>query len=555
MQGALAEAIAAFQRGDLVTARALAEEELKASHSPQFQHLLGLIFCRQGDPQTGAKWLMEALGAEPSNDAYRVMAIRALLDAGRPSEAMAEARRPGGSTGADMALWHARAEAAEAIGDSASATEAWQVLCSVRANDAQVWRNLARNLLRLRRFDDSERGYLRAMDLAPGDAAIILELGSLYERSNQFAKLDTLLDRSLRSGITREQLPELWAHRLLRQSQPTDAHTLLRQSTDRGDPVRWWRVRSRVADAAGFPAEAFEAASAMNRATPDFDNLRSRGAAYRREIREIAAAVTPEWAAAIPRLEDRSDRRLAFLVGFPRSGTTLLDTFLMGHPDIAVIEEQGLLVSSAEALGPISGLPRCSPDQLRGALRLYDRRLADEIGHGFSGVTVDKAPLNMLLAPLMHALFGDPPIIFAQRHPCDAVLSGFMQSFVANIGMASFLDIADAADFYDAAMTLWTACRNALPLRVHTVVYEDVLDDPEGALRPAVDFLGLDWDGCLLDHQSTASKRELILNPSFDQVIKPLSKEPAGRWRRYEIQLETVLPVLLPWAERLGYPV
>jgi hypothetical protein len=161
--------------------------------------------------------------------------------------------------------------------------------------------------------------------------------------------------------------------------------------------------------------------------------------------------------------------------------------------------------------------------------------------------------MNMLRLAVLHALFPHAKVIFAQRHPCDVVLSGFMQSFRLNHAMASFLDLADAADLYDAAMTMWTRSRDAIPQAVHTVVYERLTADPEAELKPAVEFLGLDWRDGILDHQATAEKRGLITTASYDQVVKPLSRTPSGRWRRYRKQMETVLPILLPWAERLGY--
>ena len=93
----------------------------------------------------------------------------------------------------------------------------------------------------------------------------------------------------------------------------------------------------------------------------------------------------------------------------------------------------------------------------------------------------------------------------------------------------------------------------ALPLTIHTLVYEDLVSDPEAALKPLIDFLGLEWRAELLDHRATAKSRGAIITPSYDQVVQPLNKAPSGRWRRYEEQLAPVLPVLLPWAERLGY--
>jgi hypothetical protein len=133
------------------------------------------------------------------------------------------------------------------------------------------------------------------------------------------------------------------------------------------------------------------------------------------------------------------------------------------------------------------------------------------------------------------------------------VLSCFMQGFALNDSMACFLDLTMAAEYYDAAMRLWTRSREVLPLRVHTLVYEELIADPEAALRPLIGFLGLEWRGELLDHRATAHARSGIGTPSYNQVTQPLTRAPSGRWNRYEKQLEPVLPILLPWAERLGY--
>jgi hypothetical protein len=86
------------------------------------------------------------------------------------------------------------------------------------------------------------------------------------------------------------------------------------------------------------------------------------------------------------------------------------------------------------------------------------------------------------------------------------------------------------------------------------VIYEALIDDPEASLRPLTEFLDLEWRDGLLDHRATARARGAISTPSFDQVVQPLNSKASGRWRRYREQLEPVLPILLPWAERLGYP-
>ena len=128
-----------------------------------------------------------------------------------------------------------------------------------------------------------------------------------------------------------------------------------------------------------------------------------------------------------------------------------------------------------------------------------------------------------------------------------------MQAFVLTDAMASFLDLTNSADLYDAAMRVFTQASAQLRLPLHWLVYEELVTDPSGVLKPLISFLGLDWRPELLDHRATAARRRAIKTPSYDSVGQPLSKGASGRWRRYEAQLAPVLPVLMPWAERLGY--
>jgi hypothetical protein len=223
----------------------------------------------------------------------------------------------------------------------------------------------------------------------------------------------------------------------------------------------------------------------------------------------------------------------------------------MGHPNVTVVEEFPMLGAAQSIAGDIP--LRVSNERLGRARQAYFDELDRHIDGEFSGLVVDKLPLNMIGLPIIQALFPDAPVIFAQRHPCDCVLSAFMQGFALNDAMACFLTIEGSADLYDAAMDTFSASREMLGTTVHTVVYEELIEDPEAALRPVVEFLGLDWHADLLNHQVTAVRRGAISTPSYDQVVRPLTKAPSGRWRRYEEQLAPVLPVLLPWAKRLGY--
>lgn len=643
----LAETLAAFQRGEIDRARELAERQLERTpDSPHLQHLLGLIECRSGNLDSGVERLRSAVQAQPDNAAFRIMLVRALIDSGRPKDALAEVRAPG-SDNTDLPLWHARAEAADAARDWAASAEAWAVIAKARPSEWRAWSNSGNALAALERWAEAAQALRRAVGLNPREAAIsrnlatalaragfleesatefrrlvevephdselrlafarvladlgrdqesfaqfdeaarltigtgdghgaglveialgrddgktvsdaqveaVREIALLLERTNRMDALVKLLDEAEGRGLERERLGYPAAAVALRAGDTDEARRLLLLESPGRDPVRWHRLMTRIADTQGDSATAFAEAQSMNRAVTDHDGWRARGAEYRRRLRTLESELTEEWAAQLTPLAPGSRRSPAFLVGFPRSGTTLLDTFLMGHPDTRVVEEVHMLGAAETEMGSVAGIPHRPQAQLERARHAYFAELDRHVERGPSGLIVDKMPLNMLVLPMIHALFPDAKVIFAQRHPCDCVLSGFMQGFVLNDAMASFLDISDAADLYDAAMSLWSRSRDLLDQSVHSLVYEELIDDPERALRPLIDFLGLDWRPELLDHRATARERGAIITPSYDQVVQPLSKAPSGRWRRFEKQLAPVLPILLPWAERLGYP-
>lgn len=593
-QADMREAVEAFQRGDLDRARGLAEQQ--ADPSPQWRHLLGLIHCRLGDPAAGVDHLRAAAEAEPGNAAYSVMLARALVDAGRADEVVRMPEPPASGTPAAVAMWQARAEAADAAGRADVAAQAWERVAAAAPGDWRALGNLANALkaqqrwaeaadalakaarlnpgeLAIRddavaalvqaggqhqallRFDEAEAAFRRAHELAPSDPAVVHRLGAALERTNRLEELAALLDDAAGQGVPEQRLAYLHAALARRQGRLEEARDFLFQADPADDPVAWNALKTKVEDSLGNSGDAFASATAMNRAAversvaADPERWEQRTAAYREEQRQLARLVTPEWGAAVPVLADPVRQRVAFLVGFPRSGTTLIDTFLLGHPEVAVLEEKQVLAAAAGVTGPIASLPEVSIATLQRARGAYLDRLAGHVGAGFVGLAIDKFPLDMASAPLIHAIFPDAPILFAQRHPCDVVLSGFLQPF----GMVNFSDIHAAADYYDAMMRVWTASLDALPLKVHTIVYEDLVQDPEAVLRPAIAFLGLQWDDRILDHRRTARERGTIVTPSYDQVTEAVSIKPSGRWKRYRDQLDPVLPILLPWAEKLGY--
>jgi hypothetical protein len=312
----------------------------------------------------------------------------------------------------------------------------------------------------------------------------------------------------------------------------------------------------RICDRTGRHGEAFAAFAEMNRAAAACVPGAGRMAAdYRAHIDQLARTTTPAWyggwAAAASALKRPPP---FFLFGFPRSGTTLIDTMLAGHPHVAVLEERPILHAAAERLGGgIERLASMGGDEAAALRAAYFEALDKEAPGAADKLVIDKLPLGILETALVHRIFPDARIVFAERHPCDVVLSGFMTRFDPKGGMANFLDLEDLAKLYDRVMGYWRQCRQVFPLEVHTIRYERLIGDPAAELRPLADFLGLAWDPRLLDHRASAKARAYIGTPSYAQVAEPLYTDARGRWERYRAQLAPVLPVLAPWCEAMGY--
>ena len=247
----------------------------------------------------------------------------------------------------------------------------------------------------------------------------------------------------------------------------------------------------------------------------------------------------------------------AFLVGFPRSGTTLLEQVLAAHPGVVALEEQENL---ADAVGPLLLAPDAlerwatlPPAELASYRAAYWKRAQAGLVRPQGGrLLVDKLPLNLALLPLIHRLFPDAPIILALRDPRDVMLSCYRNRFAMNPAMFQFLSLDTAAGYYDAVMRLADASRERLPLAVHEVRYEDVVNDLRATAGRLVEFLGLPWNDDLMNPSETARRRQ-IRTPSASQVVRPIYRTSIGQWRNFEPQLTPILPRLEHWVRRYDY--
>jgi tetratricopeptide (TPR) repeat protein len=246
-----------------------------------------------------------------------------------------------------------------------------------------------------------------------------------------------------------------------------------------------------------------------------------------------------------------------FLLGFPRSGTTLLEQVLAAHPKVATLEEAPLLAAAYDAFlsdaDACSALLRADATEANAWAAQYwrevRRRGVDVTGRVF----IDKQPAGTLDLPVIARLFPQAKILFALRDPRDVVLSCFRQAFQLNAMTYAFTDLAETAACYDACMTLAEQARVRLPLAWRDVRHEALVEDFDGELADIVAFLGLQPDPAMADFAQAAQSRT-IRTPSAPQVRAGLTRRGLARWAAYREALAPVMPVLAPWVERFGYP-
>lgn len=256
-------------------------------------------------------------------------------------------------------------------------------------------------------------------------------------------------------------------------------------------------------------------------------------------------------------MQGDTGRDLCFLLGFPRSGTTLLDTFLNAHPDIDSIEEHPTLERVIEDLRQAgrpytASLPQLAADEVFRLRAMYRQELTRYQSRP-SKLVLDKLPLRSINAGLITRLFPEARILFALRHPCDVVLSNFMQQYAENEAFIHFDTLADSAAMYDRVFSLWRDIESTLSPDLLYTRYEDLVREPQLELQRVCTFLGVTPTAGMLDLKERLNTRDRIRTNSYQQVAEPVYQRSVNRWKNYSEQLQPVLPLLQPYIEGFGY--
>ena len=250
-----------------------------------------------------------------------------------------------------------------------------------------------------------------------------------------------------------------------------------------------------------------------------------------------------------------------FLVGFPRSGTTLTEQILGAHKNITTADELPVLHQIATNIGQIIGhdcditscMNRLDESAIITLKQYYWKQMTAALGDKIlNGHFIDKMPLNIIHLGLIERIFPDARIIVALRDPRDVCLSCFMQLFHINESMVQFLDLSSTTKYYTTVMGFWLEYKEKSKLDWIESRYEDIVSDLEQSTSRLCDFLQLEKNNAADKFYQQAADR-VISTPSYQDVTKPVYQRAVGRWQHYVRHLEPYFSELDPFIQAFGY--
>ena len=462
---------------------------------------------------------------------------------------------------------------------------------------AEAHNNIGALNHKLQKFDEAEASFKKAMELKPGFSQACNNLGVTQQELGRFDKAEACYLKAIEENPTFEEAYINLCDLLEKMNRNGELLSLARS-----EPIRFFRRRADIFyyealiefrkenyDISRKLMERFNIEDLERKRQPSaiklqgdiyhhYKNYRAAFDSYKTmnklvKISEEYSNQSPEkfFSQQIEKisqlevLQNKSKYKLrptpkwwqpTFLIGFPRSGTTLLDTVLRTHSQIDVLEELPMVDRVSASLADVNTIweiEAMDSKKLESASSYYFKELERHVEIEKTQLLIDKLPLNILQLPLISQIFPSAKYIVALRHPLDCLLSNWIQDFRLNPAMSNMVDLDRIAEFYGVAMSILTLCEKRYSLETHRIRYEDLVSDFDGVISGLLEFLDLEWEEELRNYHVTALARDRINTPSSSQVIKPLYKTSFYRWEKYEEYLGAYKKRLSPWISEFGY--
>ncbi len=244
---------------------------------------------------------------------------------------------------------------------------------------------------------------------------------------------------------------------------------------------------------------------------------------------------------------------LVFLIGFPRSGTTLLDTILRSHSKTIVLEEKPYLLDVRHQFYEKNKLINVLNIDEKEKIQMQ-KQYMNSFNYNSKKIIIDKYPLNLIELGFIKTIFPNSKIILAIRHPLDCIISCVLTSFKMNEGMVNFENIHTTSFFYNECFQLLFKYFYFFEINYHTVKYENIIKDFTNEITSLVKFLNLSFEENMINYQKTAKKRDKINTPSYDQVVQPLYSSSINRFKNFD-KVNEIKAGIQYWVNHFEYTI
>ena len=553
-----------YREGKLAEAEAVCLDVLdRDGGHADAMHLLGVVCLGRGQLTQAEQWIRKAITLNDGIAAYHSNLGNVLGVQNRTEEAYQcftqalrlDPENLGALSNASTALL--------SMGRAAEAKPLCLQILAIEPENADARLNLAAVYIEERDLEAAEAIAREGLAIQPENVELMVQLTSVLELLNKLDEAQSMIQRAetLQPGVGRISLLSGVVYR--RRGNYERAAQRIRLAVSQGlsedELVEAFNQLGLALDATGDAAEAFAAFERSNQLMKRVvGQQKADGSAYLQEVDAVRNFFTPEKYAELSKtFATDDDLKPIFFVGFPRSGTTLMEQVFKSHPRLVTTEERSPLSAVRQHMRHSEGgypkgldnLTNADMDRLRQYFRDFCQNTLGELG---DRQVVDKLPLNIVHLGLAKLLFPQSRIIVALRDPRDACLSCFMQKFQVGPAMANFLELNTTGLAYDSVMATWLHYRSLLEGSWKEYRYEDLVENFDDTVTRALDFMGVGWHDDIAGYRDAAKKR-VITTPSYRDVTAPVTNRAVARWRNYEKEMISILPLLEPFVEKFGY--